>query len=275
MSLIIGLGQGGMQPSTPTIGTATAGASEASVAFTPSTYIGKSTIVYRATSNPGGFSSTSTTSPITVTGLTNGTAYTFTVRGETPYGVNSLSSAASNSVTPAELGVFESLATVSPSGQTAFSFTSIPSTYKYLQIHFVAYGNTSDGEMFIRFNGDAGNNYGRHWFYATMNNDLTTSGIQSYGFTGNSSMFLSDNFGITATTSEPFFGSVYIGDYTSTTKQKTLQIHFGRMTTLTPQGKFQSSTMQWANTAAITSISFTISTSFGTGTKATLYGVKI
>jgi hypothetical protein len=101
MSLIIGAGQGGMQPSTPIIGTATGGDSSASVAFTPSTYIGKSSIVYRAISNPGGFSATNTTTPITVTGLSNGTAYTFTVRGETPYGVNSLSSAASNSVTPA------------------------------------------------------------------------------------------------------------------------------------------------------------------------------
>jgi len=68
---------GGKKPTTPTIGTATAGNAEATVAFTASTYSGKATVTYRATSNPGGISSpggitaTAASSPITVTGLTN------------------------------------------------------------------------------------------------------------------------------------------------------------------------------------------------------------
>ena len=46
---------GGMKPTTPTIGTASDGGTgtTVSVAFTPSTYIGKSTITYTATSSPG------------------------------------------------------------------------------------------------------------------------------------------------------------------------------------------------------------------------------
>jgi hypothetical protein len=84
----------------PTIGTATAGNTTASVTFTPPTYTGKGGINYIATSSPGGFTATSATSPIVVTGLTNGTSYTFTVYGLTDYGIQSASSAASNAVTP-------------------------------------------------------------------------------------------------------------------------------------------------------------------------------
>ena len=90
---------GGLRPTTPTIGTVTAGNASASVPFTASSYVGKGTITYTATSNPGGFTGTGS-SPITVSGLTNGTSYTFTVVGATNYGISSEASAASNSVTP-------------------------------------------------------------------------------------------------------------------------------------------------------------------------------
>lgn len=93
----------GKKPSTPTIGTASAGNAQATVPFTESTYRGKTNSgTYRATSTPGSITGTCAApcSSITVTGLSNGTAYTFTVQLETPYGVNSDLSASSNSVTP-------------------------------------------------------------------------------------------------------------------------------------------------------------------------------
>jgi hypothetical protein len=82
-------------PSTPTIGTATGGASSASITFTGVANAAS----YTMTSSPGGITATGTTSPITVTGLTNGTAYTFTCVANNPFG-SSAPSAASNSVTP-------------------------------------------------------------------------------------------------------------------------------------------------------------------------------
>jgi hypothetical protein len=87
-------------PGAPTIGTATAGNASATVAFTPPGSNGGSAITgYTATSTPGSITGTGTSSPITVSGLTNGTAYTFTVHATNSVG-NSAESSASNSVTP-------------------------------------------------------------------------------------------------------------------------------------------------------------------------------
>ena len=90
----------GKKPTTPIIGSVTAGNASASVAFTPSTYIGKDTVTYTATSNPGGFTGTGSSSPVTVSGLSNGTQYTFNVVGTTNYGVSSGASEFSSPVTP-------------------------------------------------------------------------------------------------------------------------------------------------------------------------------
>ena len=90
-------------PGAPTIGTATdTGAGGAvSVAFTAPTFAGiPATITgYTVTSSPGGVTGTGASSPITVSGLTNGTAYTFTVQATNASGTGP-ASAASNSVTP-------------------------------------------------------------------------------------------------------------------------------------------------------------------------------
>ena len=90
----------GTVPGTPTIGTATAGNTQATVAFTaPASTGGPAITSYTATSSPGGFTASGASSPLTVTGLTNGTAYTFTVTATNSIGTGS-ASAASNSVTP-------------------------------------------------------------------------------------------------------------------------------------------------------------------------------
>jgi hypothetical protein len=87
-------------PGAPTIGTATAGDSSASVSFTaPASNGGAPITGYTVTASPGGATGTGPTSPITVSGLTNGTAYTFTVTATNSAGTSS-ASAASNSATP-------------------------------------------------------------------------------------------------------------------------------------------------------------------------------
>jgi hypothetical protein len=94
-------------PGAPTIGTAVAGNASATVPFTAPASDGGSVITgYTATSSPGGFTGTLSqagSGTITVSGLTNGTAYTFTVTATNAVGTGS-ASAASNSVSPAAGG---------------------------------------------------------------------------------------------------------------------------------------------------------------------------
>ena len=88
-------------PGAPTAATATAGDAQASVAFMAPASDGGSAITgYTVTSNPGGFIASGVATPLIVTGLTNGTAYTFTVTATNIMGTGA-ASAASISVTPA------------------------------------------------------------------------------------------------------------------------------------------------------------------------------
>ena len=83
-------------PSAPTSLSATAGDQSASISFTPA---GQTASYYTLTSTPGSYTGTGFASPVTVSGLTNGTAYTFTATATNPFGTSSASSA-SGSVTP-------------------------------------------------------------------------------------------------------------------------------------------------------------------------------
>ena len=95
------IGQDGLNaPDSPTGVTGTAGDQQVSVAFTAPTDVGGSAITaYRAQSNDG-IGASGSSSPLTVTGLTNGTAYTFNVWAINAFGYSAPSDA-SGSVTPA------------------------------------------------------------------------------------------------------------------------------------------------------------------------------
>lgn len=88
-------------PNAPTNVSATSGGNTTSVvSFTASTDAGSSAITgYRVTSTPSGLTATGSASPITITGLTNGTSYTFTVAAQNAVGFSG-ESTASGSITP-------------------------------------------------------------------------------------------------------------------------------------------------------------------------------
>ena len=119
-------------PNAPTIGTATAGDTTASVAFTAPANVGGSAITsYAVQSDPGGIGASGASSPITVSGLTNCTSYTFRATALNSYGP-SPASAASNSVTPIVPTVGQDAYTtagtfswVAPAGVTSVSVVAV------------------------------------------------------------------------------------------------------------------------------------------------------
>jgi hypothetical protein len=109
-------------PDAPTDVSATPGNAQATVTFTAPT--NDDGVIYTVTSSPGGFTATGTTSPIVVTGLTNGTAYTFTVVATNEVGPSNPSSA-SSPVTPATVPDAPTIGTATPgSTQASVTFTA-------------------------------------------------------------------------------------------------------------------------------------------------------
>ena len=95
------IGQDGLNaPDSPTGVSATAGEAKATISFTAPSDVGGSAITgYRAQSNDG-IGASGSSSPIEVTGLTNGTSYTFSVWAINAFGYSAPSDA-SGSVSPA------------------------------------------------------------------------------------------------------------------------------------------------------------------------------
>ena len=137
--------QGIKKPDAPTIGTATNGNGQVRIAFTAPLNNGSAITSYTATSNPGGITgvlSQAGSGIITVTGLTNGTAYTFTVTATNSVGTSSASSA-SNSVTAASAPSAPTIGTATSGiGQATIAFTA-PSSSNGSSINY--YTITSSG----------------------------------------------------------------------------------------------------------------------------------
>ena len=113
-------------PGAPTIGAISqVSATAASVAFTAPSCTGSNAITgYTAISSPGCITGTGASSPVTVSGLTTGTAYTFRVRATNGAGTGPLS-CASASFTPVQTcATFTTSGTftwVAPAGVTSVS----------------------------------------------------------------------------------------------------------------------------------------------------------
>lgn len=119
-------------PGAPTVGVATAGNALASVTFmAPASTGGAAITGYTVTASPGGLTSTGASSPITVTGLTYGTDYTFKVKATNVAGTGS-ESAASNTVTAGgvapNLPAMVPLALLSAVAGQAFPVTTLSAT---------------------------------------------------------------------------------------------------------------------------------------------------
>jgi surface protein len=134
----------------PVIGTATVGNAQATVSFTAPVNNGGSVITsYTATSSPDdiiGTISQSGSGSITVTGLTNGTAYTFIVTATNPIGTGAASTA-SNSVTPSAPIIMHSngvTLVAGPSAVTGQSYDYNGTSYLVVDNSTIAANNTAN-----------------------------------------------------------------------------------------------------------------------------------
>ena len=256
-------------PDTPTIGSATAGIESATVTYTAATTGGTAT-TFTATSTPGSVTGTGS-SPITVAGLTADTSYTFTVRASNSTG-NSPFSAASNSVTALSKLAFESIATYTVGGtaQTSITFSSIPQTFKHLQLRTLVRSSTGaspENLAYVRFNSDTGNNYAHHFLLGTGAVAAST-GQASIPYIP---LIDSSNSG---TLANVFAATVAdILDYTNTNKNTTARSLAG--IDANGSGAMFLCSGFWNNTAAVTSITIVPEkTSFVEFSSFALYGIK-
>jgi C1A family cysteine protease len=111
-------------PGAPTVATVTPGNSQATVSFTTPANDGSSITGYTVTSSPSQKKASGPRSPITVKGLTNGTAYTFTITAANKVGTGPVSGP-SGSVTPGTVPGAPTGVTATPANaQATVSFTT-------------------------------------------------------------------------------------------------------------------------------------------------------
>ena len=173
---------------------------------------------------------------------------------------------------------FESIATVNPTGGAASaSFTSIPSTYKHLQIRGIVHDNYATDkapntgfDLNFIFNSDSAANYSNHYLYGNG-----TSAVAA-GASGSSVINLPGTNQI-STANYMSVLIIDIIDYASTTKYKTVRTFNGADAngTGTTNRCVALNSGLWRSTSAITDIQMTAwGTGFVAGTQFALYGIK-
>lgn len=172
-------------------------------------------------------------------------------------------------------GAYESIASFTANGSAAtYTFSSIPSTYKHLQIRSIgrhAAGISGSTTTFLRFNSDTSGVYDYHFLRGDG------SSVQAYGYANNSSTEIYNSLIYDGSTANAFGASIIdIHDYSSTTKNKTIR-YFSGSDANTASTSFQVviGSSLWRNTAAISSIQiYTGGANFVNGSVFSLYGIK-
>lgn len=151
---------------------------------------------------------------------------------------------------------------------STITFSSIPSTYKHLQLRITTRGTRAfaSDQVSYGFNGDvAGSSYSEH--------RLAGNGSSVFAENATSRPFLrlEDTPGSTATANVHSAFILDILDYASTSKYKTVRNLQGAPAS----NRIWLTSGLWMSTAAINSIAFTILTNpFTSTTRFSLYGIK-
>lgn len=211
------------------------------------------------------------TSPITISGLSATTAYNIKLKAVNNIGVGVESSSAS--FTTLALGDYESIATttVGAGGSSTITFSSIPSTYKHLQIRAIGRTDraTTADAVRVQFNNiTTTSEYRSHFLYGdggatASGGDGNTAGVTLYQLTA-------------ASTTASVFGVMVIDilDYSNTNKHKTVRSLGGQ--DRNGAGEVDSCSGVWMNTSAISEIDIVpnLGTNFVQYSSFALYGIK-
>ena len=166
---------------------------------------------------------------------------------------------------------YESIATVlvGSGGQANIDFTSIASTYKHLQVRWLARNNQSapDDTLAIQFNGDTASNYALHLLYG----DGSSTG--AVGLSNRSEILVGYQTSNSASANQFGVGILDILDYANTNKFKTVRNLGGD--DRNGGGTVALASGLWRSTSAITSIKFfSGGASFQQHSQFALYGIK-
>ena len=163
---------------------------------------------------------------------------------------------------------FESIATITPTGQSSFGFSSIPGSYKHLQIRAFCLPSTTYPSLSFTFNGSS-TGYNLHMVRGNG------SAVSASGSTGRTSSSIFWGQGMLTTGNVAI---VDIIDYANTTKNKTIKSISGQdNNTGTNVCSVELMSHLWTNTNAITSIDFLVSgggPTLLTGSSIALYGIR-
>jgi hypothetical protein len=163
---------------------------------------------------------------------------------------------------------YESIATASGTGSSGtITFSSIPSTYKHLEIRQISRVTVASSDCNLRFNSDTGANYSWHRLMGNGSSASAASGVSNTYIelpSTSYSSLLSNTYGTSVTS---------ILDYANTNKFKTVRSLGGFEDNSSGFVLFCSG--NWRSTSAVTSISLiTGSGSWTTDTHFALYGIK-
>ena len=162
---------------------------------------------------------------------------------------------------PIYAGSYESIQTVTvgAGGQSTISFTSIPTTYKHLQLRFIG-GNSQNTTGFldlgIKINSDTtAGNYSTHQL---MGDGATTySGATASGGTANGILTRYGSVWSNSAVDSKFTAGVFdFLDYANTNKYKTIRGLIG--TDANGSGRVALNSSLWLSTSAITSITLAV-----------------
>jgi len=168
------------------------------------------------------------------------------------------------------LGDFESIATttVGSGGQATITFSSIPATYKHLQLRMISRGTgTAEFTIRVRLNGDTGSNYTNHFLEGDGTSAISGSNISGTYM----NLYVQPKSSALANVFGGFVVDVL--DYANTNKYKTVR-HLGGYDA-NGSGYIDLDSGLWMNSSAITSIELTTgATSFAEYSSFALYGIK-